>query len=180
MSVDSQALGQLHLEEPAATLSTSAGGHVTEAGMPKKHRIKMVSGDDTRDGHGKSTEFTIMSNLDARGLESAFRTGVKMLDFDVQDWSNFRASSGNVLPQEACKKFEEHGFDFSRFDTEEADGSDDSADDGGSKVFVDCYQKDLPTLWLFTAKLGAPQLEYEYASGGDIIKIGGWSLFECD
>ena len=136
-----------------------------------QHRIKLVSGDDTGDGHGNSTDFTIMSNLDVRELESAYRTGVQMLNFDVQDWSNFGAGSDRMLPPEACKKFEEHGFDFSRFDAEDDENV-------GRRVFVDCYQKDLPSLWLFTAKLGAPQLEYEYASGGGVIKIGGWSLFE--
>merc|ERR1719230_615888 len=125
------ALGQLTPEELTAVLSTSEGLRscgteaLTAMPAPKKHRIRLVSGDDTGDGHGKSTDFTIMSNLDDEELKSAYRSGVEVLKFDVQSWSNFDAGGDNVLPQEACKKLEEHGFDLSRWAEDDDDDDDD-------------------------------------------------------
>ena len=95
----------------------------------------------------------------------------------MKNWSNFECVD-NLLPQEACKKFHEHGFDLSADGSSLSDAAWTEDAEHGS-VRVDCYQADLPMLWLFTAKLGAPELEYEFKSSRDsVIGIGGWSLFE--
>lgn len=153
------ALGQLAPEELVAVLSTSEGlracGTAALKSMPapKTYRVALVSGDDTGDGHGKSKDFNIMSNLDVKELECAYRDGVEVLGFDVANWSNFEADSTNkALPQEACKKFEKHGLDLSEWIEDEED------DDDSGIVRLDCYERDFPLLWLFTAKLGAPQV----------------------
>ena len=186
-----RALGNLNHEELVGTLGASknlrASGTEALAAMPapKKHRIKLVSGDDTGDGHGKSTDFTIMSNLDEEELGNAYNQGVKILNFDVASWSNFDAAPDCVLPPEACKKFEEHGFGLSSDDVDDDDDDDNGSGGGGgggggggssTKVRIDCFQRDLPMLWLFTAKLGAPWLEYNFTADRRII-IGGHSLF---
>ena len=74
-----------------------------------------------------------------------------------------------VLSGEQCTNFESHGFDLEQLDGEREAGG----------IRLDCYQKDLPQLWLFTAKLGAPHLEYEYTSRREqSISIGGTGLWD--
>merc|ERR1712087_170795 len=160
------ALSYLKPKELAQTLSTSnkmlESGEEALSAMPepKKHRVKLVSGDSTGDGHGHSTDFTIMSSLSRDELQSAYYEGCKKLNFDVQHWS----IDNKVLPAEECAKFERHGLQM--WGEEEEGG-----------VRVDACQRDLPILWLFTAKLGAPQLEYEFTADKR-IDIGGWGLWE--
>ena len=75
-----------------------------------------------------------------------------------------------MLTPKECANFESHGFDLSQLlGIRLEDGA----------ILLDCYQQDLPLLWLFTAKLGAPELEYHFTSD-DSIDIGGTGLFSSD
>jgi len=167
----SETISHLKSEELTGALSTSAAfracaEEVLTAMPAPKNRIELVSGDWSGDGHGHSETFVIMSNLEPKALQCAYRAGCELLEFDVHGWSTW----AKELPAVERAKFESRGFDIGTLMGE--------VNDDGS-VWLDRYQKDLPLLWLFTAKLGAPRFEYDFACSSRVC-IGGSGLWDDD
>lgn len=137
-------------------------------GKELKHKIRLILGDPGGDGHGRSSEQIIASNLTGAEVKQAHRLGTKQLGFDFSanicsDYGDSRVSNIDA------EKFKELGCTL--FDEME---SCDFDEDEGYSIWRDEYVK----LYLFLCKLGNPEFEYERISNTmDMVHIGGYGLF---
>ena len=128
----------------------------------KPHTIVFEAGDSSGDGHGKSRDWTIYSNLSKTEVQAAYGKAVTDLGFDPTD--NFDDYEANRLPSDQADKLIANGFvPVDRYD----DGT------------IYFYPQALFNLFLFMVKLGNPEFEYEEDKdkGRNVIHIGGYGLF---
>jgi hypothetical protein len=129
----------------------------------KQNKIELIVGDWSNDGHGRTRMFTIASNLTKAELEKAYEAGVKIVGFDpkhfVEDYQQ------SYLPAEQILRLIELGIkDWVAPDDD---------DDEDVEIYPDAYKD----IWLFVAKLGNPEFEFELNVPSETIKVGGYGLF---
>jgi hypothetical protein len=127
--------------------------------MSEMHRIKLVVGDYSCDGHGRSEDFYILSNLAHKELTSAFYKGEEIIGISFYD----------QLSEYDTRHLDQHTIDK-------------------MAMYFDVYGIDADywiqpheyvDYWLQIAKVGNPDLKFDYDDGSEpIIEIGGYGLFE--
>jgi hypothetical protein len=112
--------------------------------MPK---IRIVIGDPSGDGHGRSDSLTISSNLTRSQLFVAYQLGIEKLGFDITEEirSGRTSVSKEDLTPDQVAKLRSNGYDPERLYLE---------DDG--YVDIETFRH----IYLFTCKLGNPSFEY--------------------
>jgi hypothetical protein len=135
-----------------------------------KHTINLIVGDWSHDGHNMTDTVTIHSNLNVKELEAAYKKGAKKIGVDPTK-EIAEEYEDNKISKEAYDKLVTHGFDVKDLiDVPDPDESEDSYDLYSSEAFSE--------IWLFVAKTGNPDFEYEMLEESDnSINIGGYGLF---
>ncbi len=116
--------------------------------------IKVVVGDWGGDGHAKTEDFYICSNLPKNEINQAYQEGVKIIGFDLTedvavDYDDYQIS------REYIEMIEKSGFE--------------SIDD--DFIETDFYTK----MWLHFVKVGNPDFNFNMING-QTIDIGGYGL----
>lgn len=131
-----------------------------------KHKIQLILGDPSGDGHKEHSNLYIQSNLSRKQILNAYEKGTKIVGFNfseeiASEWED------DTIEEEKLKKLRELGFkvelsneEFCRDRNEE----------------VNLGDEDFAEMYLFIAKLGNPKFEYEFVVS-DAITIGGYGLF---
>lgn len=134
------------------------------------HTITLLTGDPGGDGHEKTDSVVITSNLSPKELEEAFIRGEKVIGIDFAN--QFRDYESNQLPFEMIQKMSKHfdtGFNVPQdIDPNEVDSS---------RYDETLCSSEYTDLWLEIAKIGNPELVYEYCKTGPTLAIGGYGLF---
>ncbi len=120
------------------------------------HTIRLVRGDPSGDGHGRTSTHSFRSSLTPDEVRQAYRKGVGIVGFDlIQEEINTNGNRFKLKPEyrEAMKT---HGY-VSDVDVDWID----------SETYIDIY------LWI--AKLGNPNLEVQWFTEPRYdIDIGGY------
>lgn len=124
--------------------------------------IKLVVGDWSGDGHEKTQNYYIYSNLSKKDIDESLKLAKNKLTFDVRNIASDYEERGMSAKQAA--KLTEYNFKF----------DDDNIENDGSvyltpEIFVDIY--------LFSIKLGNDNFEYTLLKPDFTINIGGYGLF---
>lgn len=130
-----------------------------------KNTLTLTLGDWSADGHKETQTFTIRCNLTRDELLKAYKAGEKKTKVKFQD-TVADEYEDNFMSVDIVEKLTKHGYDVKEF----ADRLDD--DPRGYSLWTDGYAG----TWLFIAKVGNPELEYEFCTDAD-IHIGGYGLF---
>jgi hypothetical protein len=129
--------------------------------MKTSHIVELVVGDWSNSSHGKTRNFLISSNLPGTKVCKAYWDGVAILGFNPED---FVAAYGNkTLSRAFAIKLIKLGIEDSEW----------SWDANGN---VDIYPGLFADIWLFVAKLGNPEFEFEKVEAYT-VGIGGCGLF---
>lgn len=129
--------------------------------------VTLTVGDWAADGHGRTHRVTIRTNLSAPELQRAYAGGTKIVGFDLKE-EVARDYEDNLFPNEYLSKLIELGLPVG-----------DIFGDVPEEELVE-YGLDYDTywmVWLFIAKLGAPQLAYRQVLEGSNVNVGGYGLF---
>src|SRR5688572_21393986 len=135
--------------------------------MTKKHKITVVVGDWSQDGHNLTESFTVESNLSKEEVEKAYKKGTKALKVSIADLCN--DYSDNAIPKLTYNKFvslkpsiEELGWKCEEDDK-----------DGIRRIGPDEFAE----MYFVTVKAGNKNFKWTYVKSGH-IHIGGYGLFE--
>lgn len=132
-----------------------------------KHRIRLVLGDPSGDGHGRTWQQIISSNLTGQEINEAYKLGTKRLGFDfiANVCSDYCCSRVSVVEAEELKALGCTIFDEDEYGFDEEKG-----------YSIDRHE--YVSLYLFLCKLGNTEFKYEYVSNTmDTLNIGGYGLF---
>lgn len=134
------------------------------------HKITLVVGDWSGDGHDKSATYIIESNLDLEQLSAAYKAGVKLL--------------GTDLVEDTCSDYEDNSFPVEVFNKLQAllvphkvqlDLDEDYIE---AEVEFRVYDSEIwVDLILGVCKLGNPSLEWSLIDPDASWHIGGYGLF---
>jgi hypothetical protein len=127
-----------------------------------QHEIQLVMGDWSGDGHCQTETVYIRSNLSKEELKQAYLKGVDITGVHLTS-GIARNYEDSIFPQDAVDSLVKFGFKPSEF---LGDDEDDWI------VYTDGFY----LIWLFIAKIGNPELEWEEAKS-DSLEIGGYGLF---
>eukprot|EP00927_Polykrikos_kofoidii_P005838 TRINITY_DN1232_c0_g1_i4.p1 TRINITY_DN1232_c0_g1~~TRINITY_DN1232_c0_g1_i4.p1 ORF type:complete len:246 (+),score=40.74 TRINITY_DN1232_c0_g1_i4:63-740(+) len=132
--------------------------------------ITLVVGDPFDKDIG-GEEIHIISNFRAKDVQTAYENGCEIVGFDLQ--KEFCAYNGeHTLPATACAKLHELGFDFSSLS--DVEGVESATTEGLNLRRTSAW----PELWLFVARLAAPDLHHEMERRSPHkIEIGGCGLY---
>ena len=136
-----------------------------------KNKIDLCVGDWSGDGHEKTETISIESNLTAKEINAAYKIGAKKIKFDItkkisvhHDDSTISRKQYNLLIKAGYK------WQIQEFDEDPEKSKEDRINIGEPHHFA--------CMWLFIAKLGNPDFEYNYVnSHAEVINIGGYGLF---
>jgi hypothetical protein len=146
-----------------------------------KHRINLLIGDWSGDGHEKTSEIPIQSNMAADEIREAYLKGAIALGVNLEE-EVCCDYEDDYLPIEIYRIFESAGFGVSEWSL---GWMGKPLSDRDRKKIEDCIAKDdnicledgtFAGLYLFTAKIGNPDFRYEVAERKDLC-IGGYGLF---
>lgn len=124
------------------------------------NKIRLVLGDWSDDGHGKSKEFMIESSLKKLQLQEAYKIGAKKIGVSIIEF---------------CSDYEDSKMpakDFNIFNTLNSEFPTETKDE---EVWVDedLYAK----MYMMTCKAGHPELKWNFIVDDEWIDIGGYGLF---
>lgn len=142
------------------------------------HKITLVLGDWSNDGHGKTELFTIDSNLNTKEVLRAYKKVSKKLGFnfiedvcaDYQECSIYKEHI-KILIQNGLKLETVFLDDWALKEAREvleSDGDDD----------ISLWTEPYIEIFLFIVKLGYPGFEYNHAKSNQHINIGGYGFFD--
>lgn len=129
------------------------------------HTINLVVGDWSHDGHSKTETVTILSNLDKKALEKAYKKGSKKVGFDLET--------------DVCADYEDMSMSEDISEKLKAAGikPHDYVEEDEAGLSFSYNHEAFATLWLDIARLGNPDLKYEItADNNTTINIGGYGL----
>ena len=133
-------------------------------------KISIVVGDWSGDGHDKTENTLIESNLIQEDLLEAFKIGTERIGFDLTKCCTDYEDNDVTEHIEQIKPL----FDNSITLMEEH-GIEESYRTPGNWIV---YSYGYLEIYLRICKLGNPQFEYTKAEEDDSIQIGGYGLFE--
>lgn len=125
-------------------------------------KIKLVVGDWSKDGHEKSEDIYIESNLSIKDLTKAYKKGVSIVGLDVQSEVAANYQDSNISKKDLDKLINA--------------GLEIELDEDGDEFYLD--ENSYSEIWLFVAKLGNPAFEYSFLEAEEQLNIGGYGLFE--
>ena len=132
------------------------------------HKINLVVGDWSDDGHGKTHTESIRSNLSKQEIEDAYERGIFKLDErSITDYCKEYESSS--APMEFLNILEGHGFEVSKIE-EYKESCDNDYD------FCLINVKEYVDIYMFICEIGNNKLAWERVKG-DNLNIGGYGLF---
>ncbi len=137
--------------------------------------VVLSVGDPGGDGHGIHSNVRISCNLTSKELEAAFKKGEEIIGIRFAD--QFSEYDSRQLPPDMIKKmskFFDTGFDDLADHVPNLD--DDDYDEGDYGFGEDIFSDDYINLWLKIAKVGNPQLAYEFCEQEQGIDIGGYGI----
>jgi hypothetical protein len=136
--------------------------------------ISLVIGDWSGDGHDKRETIIILSNLNNKDINKAYKKGSEKLGFDFCN--------------DVCRDYEDHEISKDKLDLLIANGlkiKDIAFDDYDLKEFekdgtLRLWTEPFAEIYLFIVKLGNPDFEYTFLEGKSdpSIHIGGYGLYE--
>lgn len=129
----------------------------------KLFTFDLVVGDDSDDGHGQTEIFKIFCNLSYVELWKAYKEGTKIVGFAIDKF--FKSAESNTIKVKHLQRLIELGL--TEWDVGEEDGEAD----------IEIYPENYAELWLFTAMLGNPVLQFEHGPRALRLPIGGYGLF---
>ena len=129
------------------------------------HSIRLVTGDWSSDGHGKTSNLNIKSNLSLAQIEKAYKAGTKILGTDIIE-NVCRDYEDNNISCEFYNKMIELGFDG------------EVGEDENLTKDISVWHDDWPYYVLFVVKLGNKDFKYSENTKGDSWNIGGYGLFK--
>lgn len=142
------------------------------------HIITLSLGDWSDDGHGKTKTFNIKCNLSLKNLKKAYLVGAKKLKVDIVN--DIAADYEDAkIDDEQFEIFQSAGFivDKSWFPYSLNEPDDFYLPKNDDQTFGLCVEI-FAQLYLFTCKIGDPNLQYELVKRNEnIIDIGGYGLF---
>lgn len=130
-----------------------------------KNTINLVIGDWSDDGHGKTMNFTIVSNLTQRQIENAYEKGTKIVGFDLTEdvASEYQNNTLSIQNYEKLKSLGfKHKLDLCHSNDAEC-------------LWVSC--DDFCEMYIFIVALGNKNFEHKHVIGKQ-INIGGYGLFD--
>lgn len=130
------------------------------------NKIRLILGDWSGDGHGKSEDIYVECNLDKDNLAKAFDAGVKKLEVDISDCcSDYEDSS---IPRDIYQIIAAVDPKWTKklLGEEEPENEYDYVE-----------YKTFATLWMLTAQAGNPDLKWDFCEDSPYIAIGGYGLF---
>jgi hypothetical protein len=131
--------------------------------MNNTHRIDLILGDPSGDGHGKSQTVVINSNLSKHELLAPYQAGTKLVGFDFIN--------------EVCKEYEDCRMKR-EYKTKLLElGFFDFYEDGLEQDTCYLDQELFAQIFLFICKLGDTLFEYQIVESNSYINIGGYGLF---
>lgn len=146
-------------------------------------RINVFVGDEGGDGHDKSDNITIESNISSKDLDKAYKKASKKLGFDF--WNVVAVEyEDSEIPIAMLQTLRNNGYPGT-FENEEyyhkliakpkdKRSSWEKKDPKGPSINMDEYID----IVLFICKLGDPKFEYEIVhDDNDYWHIGGYGLF---
>lgn len=145
--------------------------------------IKVVLGDWSDDGHGKTSTFIINSNRDTSNIEKAYKKGVAVLGFDFERKVAYTYED-STIKIEYLKSLIQTGFEWEAtvYNLKTQDYDDvvfSKQNDVSYETYEDSFCLDDESylaMWFHVAKLGDPDLEYEIVKIQS-LNIGGYGLF---
>lgn len=124
--------------------------------------VRVVLGDWSDDGHGKTETYVIKTNLSGKELEKAFKAGVKKSGFDITEHCG--DNEDYAIPDDLYDYFEKAGVVF------------DSIQDEPGNHF--CCTDDFFHVYMKTCEIGNDTLKWSVEKNYDNeIRIGGYGLF---
>lgn len=131
-------------------------------------KIKLIVGDWSDDGHGKTDIYLIKSNLSKKDIEEAFDQGVAKIGCDITD--HCKGYTDSKIAREEYNKFVAQGFKRGDYIYEDEDD-----ESGPFYVSSETYRD----LYLFTVKCGNDNFIFKHVfeDRKNDIKIGGYGLF---
>lgn len=140
------------------------------------HKLSIVVGDWSGDGHSQTERFVIESNLGRKDLLKAYKNSVKKTGVDLDKvCCEYEDDAVDFLVWE---KLAAHGLTFDKlfdddWDLEEAEES------VKTKTRIAIYPDQFFKIYLFLIKVGNPNFEYKILdTQSEEIQIGGYGLFE--
>lgn len=135
-----------------------------------KHKMNLVLGDWSRDGHGQSETFGIETNLTKNEIQESYKKGVEIVDLDLSE-KVCRYHEDDSISLENLEKLKKHGLKFFQENGEEYE-LEENFDETGFSV----SEEDFVIMFMFIVKLGNPLLEWNFCES-ESINIGGYGLF---
>ena len=129
----------------------------------KKILICLRTGDASGDGHEKSDETYILSNLSLVDLQQAYERGISNLGIDIS--LHCRKYEDNTFPKKDYENLIQAGYN-----------------DNGDNLWEDndIYYMELKVfikIWLFIARFGNKSFEYKFLECNNSLNIGGYGLY---
>ncbi len=121
--------------------------------------IIFVTGDPSGDGHGRTSNLSIKTNLSKKEIELAYKKGVELIGFNLID-ECCNDYEDNVIYEEELVKLKAAGFEI---DDTEMDWR--------------IYHQEYEDIYLFFILKGNPEFKYEIVSSNNTIDMGGYGLF---
>lgn len=125
--------------------------------------IKLILGDWSDDGHGKTSDVIIESSLTGKEIEEAFKVGAKIIGEDITDYCD--EYEDFTIPKKALEKISEF---ISHEDIKEILAEDEDNPYLEQELYAYIY--------LETAKIGNKDFEYKILYLPELY-IGGYGLF---
>lgn len=127
--------------------------------------VSLVLGDPYEDGHGRHKTIHIESNRSAKHMQKSYVKGTALVGVDLAEdlCSDYQSRCIDVTD---LKKFIALGFNTGYTLDEET---------GGEVVLdIDTFVQ----IYLFTVKLGDPKFTFKIINNKEVIRIGGYGLFD--
>lgn len=135
------------------------------------HKISLLMGDPSGDGHDKRSNFAIKSNLDRSQIIRAYSRGVAIGLPNVEK-DLCEEYEDSKISNDTLKLFVEKGFDPNEI-WEYQYYNKIGKPEGSYSLDTDSFAK----LYLFVVLIGDPTFEWEIDTETSEIDIGGYGLF---
>jgi hypothetical protein len=128
-------------------------------------KIKIVAGDWSDDGHGKTESVNIETDSSADEVEIAYKKGVKKTKFDIRKFCD--SFDDNIVPSKKVKSLFEHGFTEEGLYLDPLDPSEDSYCVGADSYIA---------IYLALCKIGGLDFTVDETKTNE-VRIGGYGCF---
>lgn len=134
------------------------------------HKITLIVGDWSGDGHEKTKDFTISSSLTAKELEKAYKAGLKKTGLEHDKMCS---------EYESTTIFKEEYKQFLALDPELANCDSSISDLNDDKNWWSVTPKEFAYMYMIIAKAGNSRLDWSLEETSESIAVGGYGLFDC-